>query len=63
MHAYYADQFVLPLPEGHRFPMAKYRMLRDRLAAHLPGVAMQVAPPASDAELALVHNPAYIDDI
>ena len=45
MHAYYADQFVLPLPEGHRFPMAKYRMLRDRLAAHLPGVAMQVAPP------------------
>ena len=32
MHAYYADHFVLPLPEGHRFPMAKYRMLRDRIA-------------------------------
>ncbi|AOG24671.1 histone deacetylase family protein [Acidovorax sp. RAC01] len=63
MHAYYADQFVLPLPEGHRFPMAKYRMLRDRLAAQLPGVALQVAPPASDDELALVHERSYIGDI
>ena len=33
MQAFYCDQFVLPLPEGHRFPMAKYRMLRDILAA------------------------------
>ena len=24
MHAYYADHFVLPLPDGHRFPMEKY---------------------------------------
>ena len=32
MDAYYADEFVLPLPEGHRFPMAKYRLLRDRIA-------------------------------
>ena len=31
MKAFYADQFVLPLPPGHRFPMAKYRLLRDRL--------------------------------
>lgn len=63
MHAYYADQFVLPLPEGHRFPMAKYRLLRDAVAAHLPGVALQVAPPASDSELALAHAPGYIDAI
>lgn len=60
MHAYYADHFVLPLPEGHRFPMAKYRMLRDRIAQHLPGVALQVAQPASDDELALAHTPDYI---
>jgi len=31
MQAFYADQFVLPLPPGHRFPMPKYRMLRERL--------------------------------
>ena len=42
MHAYYADHFVLPLPEGHRFPMAKYRMLRDRIAEHLPGAVLTV---------------------
>ncbi|MDD2546699.1 MAG: histone deacetylase [Burkholderiaceae bacterium] len=63
MHAYYADQFVLALPPGHRFPMAKYRLLRDRLAQELPGVQLQVAPPASDGELALVHTPAYIDAV
>ncbi len=63
MHAYYADQFVLPLPEGHRFPMPKYRMLRDRLLADLPEVALQPAPPATDGELALAHTPAYIDGI
>lgn len=60
MHAYYSGQFVLPLPEGHRFPMAKYAMLRDRLALELPGVAMLEAPRASDGELALAHTPAYI---
>ncbi|MFY3384700.1 histone deacetylase [Paracidovorax sp. MALMAid1276] len=60
MHAYYADEFVLPLPAGHRFPMAKYRMLRDRIAERLPGVALHVAPPAPDDDLALVHSPDYI---
>ena len=60
MHAYYADHFVLPLPEGHRFPMRKYSRLRDRLTEELPGVLMCEAPAASDGELALVHTPAYI---
>lgn len=63
MKAFYADNFVLPLPAGHRFPMAKYRLLRDRVVAELPGVQMTQAPVASDGELALVHTPAYIDAI
>ncbi len=63
MHAYYADHFVLPLPEGHRFPMRKYSRLRDRLAAELPGVRFFEAPAASDGELALVHTPSYIQGI
>ncbi len=60
---FYATQFVLPLPAGHRFPMAKYQLLRDRLAAELPGIELVQAPPASNGELALVHSPAYIDAI
>ena len=40
MQAFYADQFVLPLPPGHRFPMPKYRLLRERLEG-LAGLEMQ----------------------
>jgi len=60
MKAFYSDHFVLPLPAGHRFPMAKYGLLRERLARELPQVALHEAPRASDGELALVHQPAYI---
>ena len=63
MKAFYADQFVLPLPPGHRFPMAKYRLLRDRIAAEIPLVRFSPAPAASDGELALVHAPDYIEGI
>jgi acetoin utilization deacetylase AcuC-like enzyme len=60
MQAFYCDQFVLPLPDGHRFPMAKYRMLRDLLAAELPEVQLMQAPAATDGELAYAHTPTYI---
>lgn len=60
MRAFYADQFVLPLPEGHRFPMSKYSLLRDRVAAECAGIALNQALPASDGELALVHDPRYV---
>lgn len=63
LQAFYADNFVLPLPVGHRFPMAKYSLLRDRVAKELAGVVMAEAPAATDGELALVHTPAYIDAI
>ncbi len=43
--------------------MAKYRLLRDRLTAELPQVTLEVAPPASDGELALVHTPSYIQAV
>jgi acetoin utilization deacetylase AcuC-like enzyme len=60
MHAFYSDQFVLPLPEGHRFPMAKYRLLRDRLQQELPLVTLHQAQPATNGELAFAHTPDYI---
>ena len=63
MQAFYADHFVLPLPAGHRFPMSKYKLLRERLAGELPEVRLGQAPAASDGELALVHTPAYIEAI
>jgi acetoin utilization deacetylase AcuC-like enzyme len=98
--AYYSDHFVLPLPAGHRFPMAKYARLRERLvelgaraeddagcvgdaasmtrdaasttrdaasmtrdaATNAPaaGILLRVPPAASEEELCLAHDPAYV---
>lgn len=63
MRAFHSDQFVLPLPEGHTFPMPKYRLLREAVQATLPGVRLTEAPPASDGELALAHDPAWISAV
>ncbi len=63
MHIYFAATHIQKLPEGHRFPMGKYELLRQRLAAELPELQLQLAEPASDGELALVHSPAYVEAI
>lgn len=63
MQVFYADQFVLPLPPGHRFPMEKYRLLRDRIAAEIPSIRLLRAEPATDGQLALVHTPGYVQAI
>lgn len=60
MQTFYSTQLSLPLPPGHRFPMGKYAALRDRLVAEFEGLQLAQAPPASDAELALAHAPAYV---
>ncbi|CAG0983209.1 Acetoin utilization protein AcuC [Burkholderiales bacterium] len=57
-----SDRFVLPLPPGHRFPMAKYARLRERVArvaAHL----LREPDAATDAELARVHDAGYVDAV
>ena len=59
MQTFHSDQFVLPLPPGHRFPMPKYRLLRERIEGD-PAFRLREAPPASEGELALAHDPAYI---
>ena len=62
-HTFYADHVAVKLPEGHRFPMQKYQLLRDRLAHELPGLRLEQAPPASEGELALAHTPGYISAV
>ncbi|MGE0448285.1 MAG: histone deacetylase [Vicinamibacterales bacterium] len=65
MKAFYSDTFVLPLPEGHRFPMAKYSRLRERLVAEriLAPPDLLVPPAASWDELALAHDASYLDAV
>lgn len=62
MDAFYADHFVLPLPEGHRFPMSKYRLLRDGIAG-TPGLDLCEAPAATDTQLLLAHDPVYVQKV
>ena len=62
MRAFYSDHFVLPLPVGHRFPMQKYRLLREALAP-LDGLTLCEAAPAADGELALAHAPSYVSAV
>lgn len=62
MDAFYADHFVLPLPAGHRFPMSKYRLLRDGLTG-TPGLRFCEAPAATDTQLLLAHDPVYVQKV
>jgi acetoin utilization deacetylase AcuC-like enzyme len=56
---FYCDHHQLPLPDGHRFPAEKYRMLRERLAAD--GRFELVPSDPADIELIeLAHDPAYV---
>ena len=62
MLAYCFDRYRLALPPGHRFPVSKYRLLRERLEGH-PGLFLIEAPAASDGELALAHTPQYVSAV
>jgi acetoin utilization deacetylase AcuC-like enzyme len=65
MKAFYADHFVLPLPEGHRFPMRKYALLRQRVgeAGLIPAANLCVPEAATDAQLLLAHDGAYLETV
>ena len=65
MKVFYSDQFVLPLPEGHRFPMKKYSMLRERVERDGicgPG-ELRVPQPVTDEEILRAHEGAYLEKV
>ena len=65
MKAFYCDHFVLPLPETHSFPMAKYRKLRERvIAERIIDPADLIEPVAATIDaLLLAHDAGYVDDV
>ncbi len=62
MQLFYCDHFVLELPEGHRFPMSKYRRLRERSEA-AGGFALAEPSPVDDAQLLAVHTRDYVERV
>ena len=59
MKLYSCDRYNIPLPDGHKFPLAKYRMLRERLESDAR-FEIEPAPIADPAVIASVHDPNYV---
>ena len=62
LRAWTPARFALPLPPGHRFPMAKYAMIADGVVARGIVARERLAEPARASREALtrVHDPGYV---
>lgn len=60
----YHPDYVTPLPEGHRFPMAKFRLLYEALIADGIAHQSQFHAPELPAKslIELVHTPEYVQN-
>lgn len=59
---FYCDQYDIPLPDGHKFPLSKYRLLREALTAKDPHqFDLQPAPAIERGDLVRIHDPHYVD--
>ena len=59
VRAFAHDAVTYPLPHGHRFPLAKYRLVREAVE-RLPQVRVEPARPATDEELGRAHTADWI---
>jgi acetoin utilization deacetylase AcuC-like enzyme len=59
------DRATFPLPPGHRFPLPKYRLLRERLVADglVAPEEVHETDPVAWADLAAVHDRALLERI
>lgn len=59
MRLFYCDHYEIPLPAGHKFPIEKYRLLRELIAAD--GFwQLEPATPAPVETVMLAHDPKYV---
>ena len=63
LHAWSSARYVIPLPEGHRFPIEKYALLRDRVLAEgiVPPDRMHEPERVPVRDLLLVHTADYVE--
>ncbi len=62
---YYPDLPDLPLPAGHRFPAAKYRLVLEKVRreAIVPADLLHTSPQATVGHLLAVHAPEYVEAV
>ena len=56
---WYCDRFEIELPPGHKFPMRKYRLLREQLTMH-GGFRLSAARDDVSDDLYRVHDEQYV---
>ena len=63
LHCWTSARYTIPLPAGHRFPIAKYTLLRDAVVASgLVSANMLHEPARASVEaLRLVHTERYVN--
>jgi acetoin utilization deacetylase AcuC-like enzyme len=65
LHLWSSARYAIPLPEGHRFPMPKYALLRESVlsAGLVPPERLHDPGRVALDDLLLVHTPAYVDAV
>jgi acetoin utilization deacetylase AcuC-like enzyme len=65
MKFFYCDDFVLPLPDGHRFPMRKYSRLRERILTEIDPLAGVMTMPdgVTEAQILRCHTAEYVHKV
>lgn len=61
LNLFYCDHYSFPLPPSHKFPLPKYRLLREELTRD-NRFSLQPARYASRDALVRVHSERYVDD-
>jgi acetoin utilization deacetylase AcuC-like enzyme len=62
MEVFYSDHYTIPLPENHRFPMEKYKLLKNYLLESkiLKSEELRQSPLATQEHLLLAHTKDYV---
>jgi acetoin utilization deacetylase AcuC-like enzyme len=62
---FYSDSSPLPLPQGHRFPVQKYSLLREQVRASglVPPENLVVPEAATDEQILRVHDASYLQRV
>jgi len=65
VHAFYSDHYVIDLPANHRFPIQKYRRIRERLLAEGTLRADELLEPtlADPRDICRVHTKDYWEQL
>jgi acetoin utilization deacetylase AcuC-like enzyme len=62
MKIFYSDEFEFHLPQGHHFPLKKFKLLREAVeqANLVPIEDLTVPPPATDEQILRAHSANYL---